>query len=344
MVVSYKRRSLHDTEKNHGKASQSTLLILKEAEKHGVAWENIKYTDVYRMQYKKNVQYFYARVPSLTTSFAGHCCRDKNITNNMLQHNGVSVNKSFLLKRTDVKKYYSEVYRHLQKPLVVKPSNSSLGYGVFLNITNKRDYLLAIERVFNEHAKHGTHVLVEEMFTGEEYRILATQKSILSVIKRVPAHVVGDGVLSIERLIEKKNSNTLRESVDTYKKMTLNKKLITYLKDQDLTLAAVLEKGKYVMLYPHSSSDISLGGDTIDMTDRIHPSVKTRVLRAMNSIPGLTLAGIDYMTPDIFSEQTPDIYSVIEINASPAIDWNEFPLQGKRRRVAYEILKIMFPE
>ena len=89
---------------------------------------------------------------------------------------------------------------------------------------------------------------------------------------------------------------------------------------------------------------MDLGGDTIDITDSIHSSVKKVVLRIMKSIPGLSLAGIDYMSKDIFSEQNLDVYRVIEVNNSPSLDWNEFPLVGKRRNVSFEILKIMFPE
>jgi D-alanine-D-alanine ligase-like ATP-grasp enzyme len=60
-------------------------------------------------------------------------------------------------------------------------------------------------------------------------------------------------------------------------------------------------------------------------------------------MPGLALTGIDYMTKDISAPQTKHNYRVIEINASPSLDWNEFPLEGPRRRIAYEFLKIMFP-
>ncbi|MBT6034227.1 MAG: hypothetical protein HOH01_01410 [Candidatus Jacksonbacteria bacterium] len=97
-------------------------------------------------------------------------------------------------------------------------------------------------------------------------------------------------------------------------------------------------------MHPSTASDMDLGGDTIDITASIHPSVKKVALQVMKSIPGLSLAGIDYMSQDIFSNQTPARYRIIEVNTSPSLDWNEFPLVGKRRNVSYEVLKIMFPE
>jgi len=63
----------------------------------------------------------------------------------------------------------------------------------------------------------------------------------------------------------------------------------------------------------------------------------------MESIPGLAFTGIDYMTKDIYKEQTANNYIIVEINASPSLDWNEYPIEGPKRRVAYEFLKVMFP-
>ena len=63
----------------------------------------------------------------------------------------------------------------------------------------------------------------------------------------------------------------------------------------------------------------------------------------MESIPGLSLAGIDYMTKDISSEQTNNNYKIIEVNACPSLDWNQHPLQGPTRNIALEFLKIMYP-
>ena len=166
-------------------------------------------------------------------------------------------------------------------------------------------------------------------------KLIKTEKSIFEVFFREKPAMM---------LVELKNADPLRKSVDTYKKIKLEKEVEAYLSLQDLTINSVLKKDQQVYLQPSTPSDMDLGGDTIDITDSIHSSVKKVVLRIMKSIPGLSLAGIDYMSKDIFSEQNLDVYRVIEVNNSPSLDWNEFPLVGKRRNVSFEILKIMFPE
>lgn len=344
MNLVHKRRSFNNGERSLNDVANSTLLLLKEAKKRGIKCENIEYTNVYKLSYKNRVQYFYAQIPSTTTAVAAHCCNNKNVTNNILINNKVSVNKSLLIKKDDSRSYKEKIYNSLRKPIAVKPANSLRGNNVFLNVSNKNDFFSSLKKIFDAYGDQRVSVLVEEMFVGEEYRILATQNKILSVIHRLPANVVGDGVSSIKKLVKIKNTDPLRKSVNTYKKIKLEKTVKAYLALQGLTIDSVLKKDQQVYLHPSTASDMDLGGDTIDITASIHPSVKKVALQVMKSIPGLSLAGIDYMSQDIFSNQTPARYRIIEVNTSPSLDWNEFPLVGKRRNVSFEILKIMFPE
>ncbi|MBT7008807.1 MAG: hypothetical protein HN964_05190 [Candidatus Jacksonbacteria bacterium] len=336
--------TIHEKDQLWQRVTKSKFFFIKEAVKRGIQCEILKDTCAYKLQYKKKVRYFYDLTPSTTTAFAIYCCKNKNITNNILSNNKVSVNKGMLIKKDDSKVHKEKIYNSLIKPLAVKPANSLQGNNVFLNVNSKREFFSSLKRIFDAYGDRRVSVLAEEMFVGEEYRILATQNKILSVIHRLPANVVGDGASSIKKLVEIKNADPLRKSVDTYKKIKLEKEVEAYLSLQDLTINSVLKKDQQVYLQPSTPSDMDLGGDTIDITDSIHSSVKKVVLRIMKSIPGLSLAGIDYMSKDIFSEQNLDVYRVIEVNNSPSLDWNEFPLVGKRRNVSFEILKIMFPE
>jgi len=214
---------------------------------------------------------------------------------------------------------------------------------VHINISTKYLYQKAIDEIYKNHKMRKVHILVEEMFIGNEYRILATQDKILSVIKRIAANVVGDGHSTIAQLIDLKNANPIRITMSTYHNIEIDSLLIKFLKEQTYSLKSVLPKGKRVFLRPKGPLDISQGGDTIDVTDTIHPSVNSIVKTIMDSMPGLALTGIDFMTKNIHTAQIKDSYRIIEINASPSLDWNEFPLEGPQRRIAFEFLKIMFP-
>lgn len=86
------------------------------------------------------------------------------------------------------------------------------------------------------------------------------------------------------------------------------------------------------------------GGDTIDLTDEIHPTVKELALKAINAIPGLAIAGIDFMTKDLFSPQTPETYSVVEVNHNAEFGIHHFPMVGKERNATFDFLQLLFPE
>lgn len=340
----YLNRKSIDGVKKLKKVSFSTVLILEEAERVGVEWEKIAYTGLFKLCYKNQVKYFHAQIPSTTTEFAAYICNNKRISKHILSEAGISVSKGYQIEFEDKKPYRLRVFEVLKKPLVVKPVNDQQGTNVFLNIKTEEDYIAASRKIYRYYGKNKVEIVVEEMFVGDEYRVLATQEKILSVIKRVPANVVGDGRLIIRKLIEQKNLDPIRVKVNTYKSIVLDEVVTNYLANQNLSLRSVLPKGKRVFLRPHSPLDITLGGDTIDVTDRIHPSVKAVIEKVMKSIPGLSLAGIDYMTKDIESEQTAENYKIIEVNASPSLDWNEFPIEGPQRKIAYEFLKIIFPD
>ncbi len=344
MTALYLKRKTIDGVKKIKKVSFSTILILEQAEKYGVEWEKISYTNLFKLTYLGKTKYFHGQIPSETTEFAYYCCDNKRLSKNILSQAGLSVTKGYQIEYGDKKTYRLSLFEDLQKPLVVKPVDDKQGNNVFLNINTPAEYISATQKIYEFYGKKKVEILVEEMFEGDEYRILATQDKILSIIKRTPANVVGDGVSTIEQLIDLKNQNPLRVSVATYRLITVDDDVKKYLEEQNLSLQSILVKDQCVYLRPHGPYDISFGGDTIDITDDVHPSVREIISKIMQSIPGLSLAGIDYMCHDIYKEQTTDSYKIIEINSSPSLDWNEYPLVGPHREIAYEFLKIMFPE
>lgn len=325
------------------KISMSTVLVLAEAEKQGVSWKKIRYTDLFKLKYQGQTKYFHGQVPSETTEFAHYCCKHKHLSKSILASAGLAVSKGFMMKRSDDPKYKEQLFAHLEKPLVVKPADAQSGDNVFINITTLDEYRAALEAICLDNGNRKVSILVEQMFFGDEFRILATQKKILSIIKRVRANVVGDGESTISELIAQKNADPVRQKMQTYHEILIDETVVAYLANQELTLASIIPTGQQVFLRPAGPLDISWGGDTVDVTDKVHESVRENVTTIMESIPGLSLAGIDYMTTDITANQTKDNYRIIEVNASPSLDWNQYPLAGPKRDIAFEFLRIMFP-
>ena len=123
------------------------------------------------------------------------------------------------------------------------------------------------------------------MFIGDEYRILATQNKVLSIIKRIPPNIIGDGISTINELIKIKNQNPIRIEMPTYNMISVEENIEKFLEIQDFNLETIVEKEKQVFLLPHTSHDISDGGDTVDVTDEVHESVKNNCSKNYGKYP-----------------------------------------------------------
>lgn len=323
--------------------SNSSRLVIKEADKFGVDWQIIPGTQIVKLTYQGQERFYYHQIPCSTTALAKYACNNKKITSNLLNKNGISVPKGFRIKHNYEKKYLKEVFDSLKKPIVVKPNNGTWGENITTNVSSYKKYLEAIELAFEYSGDRNSTVVIEEMFEGDEYRILVSRDKVIGVLQRVPANVIGDGQSAIEKLINLKNKDRgVKGSDKSHLKIRMDKRLKEYLKEQDLSLKSIPSKGKQIFL--RRVSNISQGGDAIDFTDSVHPSVKEIALKAIRTIPGLSFTGIDFMTKDITKPQTKNSYVIIEINDSPGFDIHDYPYEGKNRHAAREFLFLIFPE
>ncbi|MEX0895856.1 MAG: hypothetical protein WDZ94_02860 [Patescibacteria group bacterium] len=328
--------------KNGKRLSNSSRIILVEAEKQGISWEIIPGTKIVSMEYAGKHVSYYHQIPSTTTALAEHACANKHTTNNLLRAVGIATPKGYQVTKTDTAEYIKKVYNSLQKPLAIKPTDGNQGDNISLNVSSYPEYQRALELAF-AHAGSKSTSLVEEMFQGKEYRILATQEKVVGIVNRIPANVIGDGESSIRQLIEHKNKEKIRRAgTQSHCKINIDADLRSNLEMCGMTVASIPKLNQQVFL--RTVSNVSKGGEAIDCTDLAHPSVNAIALEAMEAIPGLSLAGIDFITADITKQQTDHSYVIIELNTSPGFDIHDAPYQGKNRHAAREFLYLLFPK
>ncbi|MFA6813999.1 MAG: hypothetical protein GX943_03615 [Candidatus Pacebacteria bacterium] len=345
MSVYYQRRTLAEDKKSK-KVISDVLAIIEKAKELKIETERIPYTELLKLSYKNQEAYLYHRTPPYTTATAHICCRNKTITRNLLIRAGLSVPKGYLLKDSDAREYQLEVFNKLKKPLVVKAIDGSEAIAVTTNIKTQKQYLAALEESFAYDRSSEKRALVERMFDGKEYRILVDRNKMVSIIERLSANVLGDGKHNIKELIDLKNQDSKRGDKKEDKplfKIEVDQKIKDFLAKKKRSLNSVPRKKEQIFLRPDSSLNISLGGDTIDVTDQVHPSVKKIALKAIQAIPGLTWAGIDFLTKDIYSAQKSDDYAILELNSSPRLIWQAEPYAGKKQAVLESFLINIFP-
>ena len=230
------------------------------------------------------------------------------------------------------------------RAVVIKPKSTNYGLGISIfqqGVHNRDDFTKAVEIAFREDKE----IMVEDYLVGTEYRFFVLGEETLAVLLRVPANVVGDGVHTVAELVATKNDHPLRGdgSRTPLKKIALGDIEQLQLKEQGLTVDSIPAKDQLVQL--RANSNISTGGDSIDMTDEMHDSYK-RLAVGITKAMGAAVCGVDLIIPNLKkpAEASLSSWGVIEANFNPMMMMHIFPYAGKSRRLTQNVIKMLFPE
>ncbi|MBS4761675.1 bifunctional glutamate--cysteine ligase GshA/glutathione synthetase GshB [Carnobacteriaceae bacterium zg-ZUI252] len=228
--------------------------------------------------------------------------------------------------------------------IVIKPKSTNYGLGItiFQEATyTKEDFLKAVEIALTE----DKDVMIEEFIKGTEYRFFVIGDETKAVLLRVGAHVIGDGIHTIEQLVSIKNDNALRGdgSKTPLKKIVIGDIETLQLKEQGYTKETIVPEGDRVVL--RANSNISTGGDSVDMTDKMHDSYKM-IAQGVAKAMFAKVCGVDLMIDDYTKDasHSKTSYGVIEANFNPMMMMHIYPAVGLSRRLTIDILKMLFPE
>ena len=315
----------------------STGSIVEEAEARGIPWFRLNKYSLCQLGYGANQKRIQATVTSETSSIGVELACDKEDTKYLLEQAEVAVPKGDIIRRESSLK---EACRYVGYPIVIKPVDGNHGRGITVDIQNYEDAVAAFAHAKNS-SKSGA-IIVEKFITGEDYRLLVINNVLVAAAKRTPAHVIGDGVASVEALIELVNEDPRRgfghENVLT--KITINDLTRTIIKDAGYTVASILEKGKMLIL--KDTANLSTGGTAEDVTDIVHPA-NIAMAERISKIIDLDICGIDIMSTDISKSLSETGGAVLEVNAGPGFRMHLAPTMGLPRNVAAPVIDKLFP-
>lgn len=267
---------------------------------------------------------------------------NKVVTKKVLHKAGFNVPQS--VEFTSLEKAVASYALFENRAVVIKPKSTNYGLGITIfqqGVQNRDDFAKAVEIAFREDKE----VMVEDYLVGTEYRFFVLGDETLAVLLRVPANVIGDGLHTVAELVTMKNNHPLRGdgSRTPLKKIALGEIEQLQLKEQGLTVDSVPAKDQLVQL--RANSNISTGGDSIDMTDEMHESYKQLAV-AITKAMGAAVCGVDLIIPDLKKPAEPNLASwgVIEANFNPMMMMHIFPYAGKSRRLTQNVIKMLFPE
>ncbi|MFW7394673.1 bifunctional glutamate--cysteine ligase/glutathione synthetase, partial [Vagococcus fluvialis] len=99
------------------------------------------------------------------------------------------------------------------------------------------------------------------------------------------------------------------------------------------------------VVYLRENSNVSTGGDSIDVTDDMDESYKKIAEEAVEAL-GAKICGIDLIIPDktIKGNKKDTSYGIIEGNFNPAMHMHIYPFAGTGRRLTMNVLELLYPD
>lgn len=314
----------------------STQLIIHELQARGYRVDVLDTLDnIIRISGKGKTEYIkQATKTSLDSYITPLLMENKLVTKKILLEAGLATpgGESY----TSLSDFESDWLKWQDRAFVVKPNSTNFGKGIsmFPEAVSFTQYRRAGEIAFAEDKR----ILVEHLISGKEYRFLVIGDQVRAVLHRIPANVTGDGISSIEELVSEKNKDPRRGVgyVKPLEQIKLGEVESDFLGGQQMKFSSIPKKGEQIFL--RENSNISTGGDSIDMTDQVCDEYREIAVKAAQAV-GAKICGIDLIIPNI--AKYTEGYSIIELNFNPALHIHDYPAVGKNRHVEKYVLDEM---
>lgn len=206
------------------------------------------------------------------------------------------------------------IAKELGYPVVTKPSNLDGGVGVLADLQDAD----ALSKAFLNTRQHCEHVLIEKHFVGEDYRLVVFHDKLVWAVHRQPGGVLGDGVHTIEQLLDVLNADPRRgnQARSPLTIITLDDEANTLLQEQHLSKDSIVPDGQFVRL--RRTANVSTGGYPKPCLADVHPDNRCLAERAARALK-LDIAGVDMLIPDISVSWRQSGAIICEVNSQPSL-------------------------
>ncbi|WP_353088679.1 cyanophycin synthetase [Flavobacterium sp.] len=313
----------------------STGSIVDEAVARDIPWIRLGTNSLVQLGYGVNQMRFQATITCKTSNIAVDIACNKEETKRMLDMASIPVaSGGICVDEEDLEM----VIKKIGFPIVIKPLDGNHGKGASINVQNLEDAKAGLAHAKN----YSRRVIVEKFITGFDFRVLVIDNKLVAAALREPAHVRGDGVNTIQQLIDKTNKDPRRgyghENVLT--EITVDRDTTDLLTKKGYDLNTIPAKDEIV--YLKSTANLSTGGTSVDVTDMMHPE-NIFLCERISRVIGLDVCGIDIMAPNLTQPLKETGGCILEVNAAPGFRMHLAPSEGLPRNVAAPVIDMLYP-
>ncbi|MBI2630804.1 hypothetical protein HYW73_01120 [Candidatus Nomurabacteria bacterium] len=230
-----------------------------------------------------------------------------------------------------------KIFDSITKPVITKPNLGSRSRHTLIHIDTEEKLIYG----FKKAKKLSPLVVIEEELRGFLFRGTLVGGKLAGVIKRDQPEVIGDGIHTLQELMDKENERPERKG-PIFHKIVIDPDTEIELKREGIKMSDIPEKGRIITFSQKTSR--GCGGTTTDVTDIIH-SDNIEMLEHVGRFLKDPLVGVDFIIEDITKSWREEQHSgIIECNSLPFIDLHHYPLFGKAQNVAGKLWDLVMPE
>lgn len=290
----------------------------------------------FELQFGKHRYFFRGGETPFNNGGSISVATNKYCMNKKLHKAGFPVCKTNAFNQDEFKKASIDTLLHgLNFPLVVKPTrDTGVGYDVICNIQTPEELIESMEDRFKRHE----FLSIEEFHKGmNSYRVLVFQHKVIGVTQRFPAAVTGDGIHTIEELIQIQN----RQRKELKKTVSLglikvDEEYRIRLKELNLSLKTILKDKEHVTLCYTCNS--TRGGTMTSLGKQICKE-NAKLLSAASRALNLKIVGFDVLCEDIMTPIKNSRGIIVEANHNPDITIHESSMRGVKNQVSKPIMR-----
>lgn len=313
----------------------STRSIVDAAKARNIPWRRLNEGSLVQLGYGVHQRRICTAETDSTSAIAESIAQDKELTRTLLRSIGIPTPEG---RSVESAEDAWEAAEDIGLPVVVKPQYGNHGRGVATNLQTREQVVAAYEAARQE----GRSIVVERHAPGDDYRMLVVGGKLVAAARREPAHVIGDGQSTVQKLIDKVNEDPRRSDghSTSLSLIKIDPVALGVLMDQGMTPDTIPPVGKKVLI--RRNANLSTGGTAADVTDHVHPDVARHAIEAARII-GLDIAGVDMVVQDISQPLQGQRGVIVEVNAGPGLRMHIEPSSGSPRPVGESIIEMMYP-
>ena len=230
----------------------STGSLVEEAENRNIPFIRLNDQSLVQLGYGVHQKRIQATTTVNTNMISVDIAGNKHATKKLLGDMGIPVPKGYKIQTIEE---LEDTVARVGYPVVIKPLDGNHGKGATVGIRTIEDANIAIEKA----KEYSRFIIVEQQREGADFRALVVNNRLIAVAQRVPAHVVGDGKSTIQKLIDKTNADPRRgyghENVLT--QIDIDNQTARCIRKAGYELGTVLPKGE--ILHLKTTANISTG-------------------------------------------------------------------------------------